>query len=140
MWPCWNFTRKKTTYICIPQIILPDNPNIPKNSTQSNVFTVSSCKIEITENKTAPPKQNISPTNWFWLSRSLLLFPIPVQTRHPTPIKQTETPKMWTNLKRTPKTKQLKARVTGIATQSKSWKKPLKIFRQNKIFLKIPEY
>lgn len=61
--PTGIFIIEKKTYICIPQIRLPDNPNIPKNSTQSNVFTVSSCKIEITENKTAPPKQNISPTN-----------------------------------------------------------------------------
>lgn len=46
---------------------------------------------------------------------------IPAQTRHPTPIRQIETPTIWTILYLTPSTRQESAKATGIATQSNSW-------------------
>lgn len=49
-----------------------------------------------------------------------LLSSIPAQTKHPTPIKETETPTMCTIRYLTPRTKHDSANATGIATQSSS--------------------
>lgn len=46
--------------------IVPKKPIMPRYSIISTVLTANSCRTVVIENNTAPPRQSISPTSWFF--------------------------------------------------------------------------
>lgn len=68
----WTSTNWETN-ICTPLRMLPNKPNSPKYSTMSVFFTDSSCSTVTIAKRTAPPKHNMSPINWFWPKSSKFL-------------------------------------------------------------------
>ena len=58
------------TYVCTMLITLPKSPTMPRYSTQSCVFTTSSCVTDTTANSTAPPRHSRSPSSWFFPAKT----------------------------------------------------------------------